>query len=328
MFVLGSGAALPTVELTDSALAAIRPTPSDRESRLLERSGVTRRRVSMSIEHILSSKNSDVLQARKLAQSSPTALGVEAVNRALREAGLSIEQVGLIIADTATPYQTCPSEAQRIAGALGVKVPAYDIVAGAQFLPLYASTLKAWRLDRFPDYVVCVSTNVLSQHVCYESEAVAGSLVGDAAVAFVFSKAHKSPWSVVSANARMSGVGRSPFTVDKTLSFDESTILSQEDLRRELSMEFDSIRARVPAALERGWFVGPEMYGRDFVTFVEKQGTSSARVMSHARENGFSMGSSQGAVVSRLLAEVNSGEFVVAVHCENGMTGHVVFMRS
>lgn len=328
MFVLGSGAAFPAVELTDSALAAIRPTPSHDQALVLGRAGIEQRRVSLPLEYILSNKDSDVVRARGAAHASPTALGVDAIKRALSQANLSIEQVGLIIADTATPYQTCPSEAQRIAGAFGIKVPAYDLVAGAQFLPLCVNNLRAWREDRFPEYVVCVSTNVPSQHVRYESDILAGSIVGDAAAAFIFSKTQKATWSVVHSSIRTSARGGSPLTVDRFLAFDESRMMSHEELRRELATEFDSVTARVPEAMNKAWFVGPEMYAEDFRVFAQKRGVSSSRVVSCAKEYGFSMGSSQAAAVSSLLEQAKSGEFVIAVHCENGMSGHVVLVRS
>jgi len=328
MFVLGSGAAFPAVELTDSALAAIRPTPSDGQARLLSRLDIEQRRVSLPLEYILSSKASDAVLARKAANASPTALAVEAIKLALSKANLSIEQVGLIIADTATPYQTCPSEAQRIAGAFGVKVPAYDLVAGAQFLPVYMNTLRAWRADRFPEYVVCVSTNAPSHHVRYESDVIAGSIMGDAAAAIIVSKSHSAPWRVIDSRVRTSASGRSVLTVDRTLSVDESGILSQEDLTRELAMAFDTITSQIPDVVGKGWFVGPEMHAREFKSFANKRGVASSRIASFAKAKGFSIGSSQAVVLSELLAQAKPGEFVVVIYCDKGMSGHVILLRS
>ena len=148
MFIIGVGAATPTTELSEQFLASIGLTLAGEERTLLSRAGVTSRRVSLPLDYIREKGNRDVLEGRAVATISPTVLAVQAANQALSRAGICIEQVGLLLADTATPYQTCPSEAQRIAGALGVKIPAYDIIAGSAALPFYLELLSSWKPER------------------------------------------------------------------------------------------------------------------------------------------------------------------------------------
>ena len=231
MFILGVGAAHPEVEVSDEFLASIGLVPTAHESQLLSRFGVRARRVSLPQDYMSTTKNREVLEGRAIATTSPTSLAVVAIRQALERAGITAEQVGLIIADTATPYQTCPSEAQRIGGALGVKIPAYDIVAGSASLPLYLEMLSSWKPERIPDYVLCVSTNTLSQHVAYFDSALPAHLYGDAAAALVFSPRHAGKFKVVDSYLERRGFLKASSVVERHLSFIDDALLPKGEVQ-------------------------------------------------------------------------------------------------
>ena len=324
MFLVGAGAAFPSIELSESAVSAVVVTPSAAQAQVIERAGVRSRSISLRADYVQSAKGSDMVQARAAAEFSPTALGVEAAKQALARAGIPIEQIGLLIADTATPYQTCPSEAQRIGGAFGVKVPAYDIVGGSKAFPLFFDLLSKWKPERFPEYVLCVSTNTPSQHVNYGADAVSPALFGDGAAACVLSRTHAGKWSVRSSELRADGSKGSAVTVARSLSVNVDKIASPQDFARAVSQQLGTLERNLPEAIENGFFIGPELYAADFQSIAAEHGISRERVVSLAGECGYSLGTSQGAALASLWEQVSPGQLVVLIHCGDSMSGRTV----
>ena len=326
MFLVGAGAAFPNVDLSDGALHAIAGSPAAEQSRIVERAGVRSRSISLRAEYVQGAKGSDFVQARQAAETTPSLLGAEAAKQALTRAGIAIEQVGLIIADTATPYQTCPSEAQRIGGVFGVKVPAYDVVGGAKAFPLFFDLLKRWKADRFPEYVLCVSTNTPSQHVNYGVDSVGAALLGDSAAAFVVSRVHPGKWEVQSANLEASGKRGPAITVSRSAVVNVENVVRQQDVAQAMVSEFESLERDVPEAIRSGLFIGPELYASDFQTIAAERGIPRERVVSLTGEYGYSLGSSQGIALASLWEQVSPGQIVVLLHYGDGMIGRTVLV--
>src|SRR5262249_16639695 len=126
-------------------------------------------------------------EAWKAASRTPTELALEAADEALNRAGVARSDIGLIIADTATPRETTPSEAQRLAKRLDLKVPCYDVSSGTGFFPAHAAILDSWKNDRLPEVALCVSTNSPTCAIDYAS-GDERLYFGDAAAAAVVSK--------------------------------------------------------------------------------------------------------------------------------------------
>jgi 3-oxoacyl-[acyl-carrier-protein] synthase-3 len=324
MFIIGVGAATPTTELSEQFLASIGLTLDGEERALLSRAGVTARRVSLPLEYIREKGNRDVLEGRAVATVSPTALAVQAANQALSRAGITIEQVGLLLADTATPYQTCPSEAQRIAGALGVKIPAYDIIAGSAALPFYLELLSSWKPERIPEYVLCLSTNTTSQHVLYAEGALAAHLYGDAAAAFVLSTRVKGRFSVVDSHIRRHGFLKQSTTIGQHLSVSTEAMLAADDVK---GLVKEALQ-RVPKGVTPQSVVAPALYTADVESAVQELCGSSVVVDSGIKESGYALGASSGVALSSMWDSVKQGQHVVVLHAGDGVWGGGILLGS
>ncbi len=324
MFIIGVGAATPTTELSEQFLASIGLTLGGEGRALLSRSGVAGRRVSLPLEYIKEKRNRDVLEGRAVATVSPTALATQAATQALSRAGISIEQVGLIIADTATPYQTCPSEAQRIAGALGIKIPAYDIIAGSAALPFYIELLSSWKADRVPDYVLCISTNTPSQHVLYSDDALAAHLYGDAAAAFVISPRIKGGLSVVDSHIRRHSFLKQSTTIGQHLSLSTDAMLGGDDVR---GLVKEALQ-RAPKGIVPLSVIAPALYTADVESAVKELCGSDVRVDSGVRDSGYALGASSGLALSSMWDSVKPGQYVVMLHAGDGVWGGGILLGS
>lgn len=145
---------------------------------------IKERRTSLSLNYIRTTKNVDPKIALQVACSSPTDLGSAAVEMALARAGIGPDEIGLVIGDCATPWETIPAEATRIARAWGVRVPAYDVYGGGAALSFFLCMFSKWKPERMPKYILVVSTHTPTQRVHYGS-GPAASIAGDGAAAMV-----------------------------------------------------------------------------------------------------------------------------------------------
>lgn len=324
MFVVGVGMAFPDQVLAERDLKQIGVQITDDDRALASRVGVSSRRVSLPKDYIASTGNRDLLEGWKVATHSPTSLGVAAVKNALEVAGIVIEAVGLVVADTATPYQTCPSEAQRVTGQFGVKIPAYDVVGGVGAIPHFLSMFSSWREERVPDYVICLSTNTPSQHVRYADDGASALVFGDAAVALVLSKKHSGPVKLIGSRIAHE-TSRSPaVVVEGPMSLSRNAMLSKDQLSAFIKAELGELERVRPGILREAIVVPPQMYGGEALEILEDQGVSRDRVVVSGNEYGFSLGSSCGVALASRWQELSHGAVVVLLHCGDGMQGSVV----
>jgi 3-oxoacyl-[acyl-carrier-protein] synthase-3 len=325
MYILGIGAAHPDVEVTDDILSSLGLKPTDQEARTLARSGVRTRRASLPLQYIKDTGNKEVLDGRPVAVATPTTLAVAAARQALERASISSEQLGLILADTATPYQTCPSEAQRVGCALGVKIPAYDVVVGAASLPLYLELLSSWKPERIPEYVLCVSTNTLTQHVQYgDSSALPAYLYGDAASAFVLSPRQSGKMRVVSSFVESSPHRAVSSVVERHISCAAQGALSKDEVVETISRVLKRIApTNVPSRV-----VGPQLYSGEFSEYENALGLRAGSMISGTRESGYALGASSGVAVSVLWDSIRSGDTLAVVHAGDGVWGGSVVVAS
>jgi 3-oxoacyl-[acyl-carrier-protein] synthase III len=324
MFIHGVGVAFPGRSLSNGDRASLGVKLNAEQQSIVERCGVCSQGVSLPLEYIQSTGNLDVLEAWKVATHTPTGLGVEAVRHALSQAGIAIESVGLIVADTATPYQTCPSEAQRIAGEFGLKLPAYDIVGGIGAIPHYLSMFSSWREDRSPDYALCISTNTPSQHVCFKDDPVGASLFGDAAVAIVLSRKVKSPVQVLDTHLLPEPKGRSPVVVEGRIQCNADAMLSKQELKNFLAAQVERLNSGDFKLSSSTKVIPPQLYAAESADILKGLGLTEDQILSIVNDRGFTLGSSYGLCLAQGWGALTSGAAVVMMHCGDGVRGSVV----
>lgn len=136
------------------------------------------------------------------------AMAVEAAKIAMSRAGITAEQIGIVLGDTATPIETIPAFAALVAGRLGVKVPAYDVTGITAALPLQLQTLLGWREDVVPQYSLLLSANTPTPYLSYASGDECSWVMSDAAGAVIIEKTSEERGVIVeSARYRRTGAG-------------------------------------------------------------------------------------------------------------------------
>lgn len=115
-------------------------------------------------------------------------MAVDAAKVALEGAGIRVDEVGMVLGDTATPIETIPAFAALVASRLGIKVPAYDVTGITAALPLQVETLLAWREDVVSPYTLIVSGNAPTPYLSFAEGDECSWVLSDGAGAAVIGK--------------------------------------------------------------------------------------------------------------------------------------------
>lgn len=161
---------------------------------ILERVGIRQRRTVLPLDYIRATKNQDLRASDEAALVSTVESGRRAADIALRRAGIEAKDVGLVIAGGCTPDGQTPAEACRIAGALGIEAPAFDLSSACSSFGAQLHFLS--RLLGLPEYVLTVNVEHTTRVVDYRDRATA-VLWGDGSSAAVVSRAVPSRLQIV-----------------------------------------------------------------------------------------------------------------------------------
>ena len=185
--IVSAGAAFPAQHISTQLLLELQPALGSNPA--LKSCGVELRPTILDLTYLRETKNVDVWQSKQHLAQSANEIAVQAAQLCLERARIKPEEIGLIIGETGTPFETTPSEAQRVGKALGIKIPAYDVAAGSSSLIHYLALIDSWKEESRANYTLCVSTHTPTQRINY-SQGVEGAYFGDASCAMLLSSRH------------------------------------------------------------------------------------------------------------------------------------------
>ena len=151
-----------------------------------EKIGILERVTTLSAEYIKTTRNQDPRMAREVASMNVTDLGVAAAKEALRNTGITAQDVGMVIVNSCSPRETIPGEAVRIAEQLDCPGLAFDVYTACPAFALHVDFLRQYQEEALPEFVLCISTATMTHHVDYNDRSD-GAIWGDGAAAWVMS---------------------------------------------------------------------------------------------------------------------------------------------
>ena len=281
MYILGFGKAFPTHLLDD------------------------KRATSLPLPYIKETKNIPIKNALMHAINSPSEIGEAAVRNAIENSKVSLEEITYFIGDTATPWETCPSEAQRVAGRLGLKVPSYDVTGIG--CALSASLFALTRWSDVPSLIAWVSSNLLTQVVDF-SDGAEKDVFGDGASACIISADKKQGFKVEKVEYTLNH--SSKFIIEQDLfgGIKIKSLPTSEELKKEFEQFLPSN------------FVGPIVAP----PILEKQISPWGEVVSH--KHGELLGSNSCVTLSEIDLPVG-GQVMVLEKSGGGGTGLILLRR-
>lgn len=153
---------------------------------ILERVGIRTRNTVLPLDYIKETKNRDPRAAQEAALHTNADTGARAARMALGRAGIDAKDVGLVVAGGCSPDECIPATACRVAEALDLDVPGFDISAACASFCAQLHWLASMRPERLPDYVLVVCPENSTRVVDY-TDRTSCVLWGDASVAAVVS---------------------------------------------------------------------------------------------------------------------------------------------
>lgn len=235
LFVLGAGSYSPPQQLTDIFLKEL---GLDVAADLVVRD----RRSTLNLDTLKTKKNTDLKEAMASALESCTDMGERAARIAIERAGITVEEIGLVIGDCSTPIEVTPAEAQRVGGRLGLKVPTYDIYTASGVCPAHLAVLSTWKKERLPKYALCVSTNAPTQRVNYQKNDTLSASFGDGATACVVSAEDHRGLQMLSNHFNVDAKGTPNHELD-TLGYLTSRSASSDVIRAQATDIFKRLAA-------------------------------------------------------------------------------------
>ncbi|MDC0358353.1 ketoacyl-ACP synthase III [Oligoflexia bacterium] len=192
--ILGMGYAHPDILMDNKFIEDLDIGTS--QEWIIEKIGIKSRLISLPLDYIRETKNEDPEAARAVATTTPVALGTEACRMAIDQAGLKVEDIGLILCNCSAANETIPAVAQSVARSLGLNVVAYDVHTACPAFALHLNFIDNFKDEALPDYVLCLSTAALSQHVNFSDRSDA-AIWGDGAAAWIVSTRHKGKLKLI-----------------------------------------------------------------------------------------------------------------------------------
>src|SRR6476646_7219186 len=104
LHVLGMGTCHPTVAIDNKFLEDL-DTGTTAEW-IEEKIGIRTRLTTLPLDYIKATRNQDPRMAPEVALTAPTAMGIKAAQQALKEAGITPQDVGMVVVNCCTPRGT------------------------------------------------------------------------------------------------------------------------------------------------------------------------------------------------------------------------------
>lgn len=256
--ILGMGDFLPDNEISNAFLServGLEKGPDWVQSRL----GIERRFSVLTTDYILETKNRKPSQAIQHARGNgltPVSMGAAAARRALERAGVGADQVGWVLANDDTPFETIPPTAVQIAHLLGVpRGPHCDINSACSSFARHMKILDDMREETLPDYILAVQTGAYTVRTDYGPQSVDGYIWGDGAAAQVLSTRHPGRLRVRPVVFETDAAGADEIQIDSVGHFVQNGARVREFSVRKTCEIFEDVASTLGADLQTAWTV-------------------------------------------------------------------------
>lgn len=153
---------------------------------ILDRVGIEQRRTTLPLDYLRQTRNRDPRAAAEAALITPAEMSRAATQMALERAALAPSALGMVVAGGCSPEMQIPAEASRVANALGLRVPCFDLQSACSSFATQIHFLDGMRPEALPDFVLVINCETFTRTIDYADRRVA-VLFGDAATAAIVS---------------------------------------------------------------------------------------------------------------------------------------------
>jgi 3-oxoacyl-[acyl-carrier-protein] synthase III len=288
---------------------------------ILERVGIRERRTVLPLDYIRDTKNADLRAGHEAARHSNVETGRRAALHALERAGLRPADIGMVVAGGCCPDMSIPAEACRIAHALGIEVPAFDINSACSSFGAQMHLLAS--MKQLPRFVLTVNPENTTRVVDY-SDRSSAVLWGDATSAAVVSSEVPAPARIVSTSLASSPAGCGAVTIGRFSHFaQEGSQVQRFAIKTSLACIDELLpaaRARVAEAGGRLLFVGHQANLLMLDNVARRAGFSPEQHWHNVVNRGNTGAAGAPSVLSEHWDELRSGDSLLLVVVGSGLS--------
>lgn len=288
---------------------------------ILDRVGIRTRRTVLDLDYIRKTRNADVRAAAEASQYTNVETGKRAATMALERAGLSLSDIGMVIAGGCAAEMCIPAEACRIAQALGLEVPALDINSACSSFGAQLHLLAS--MDRLPPYVLVVNPENTTRVVNYADRATA-VLWGDGTSAAIVSTQVPARVRVTETTLASSPAGCGLVTVPRSGHFAQDGSAVQRFAIKTSQMCIEALLPGANARAERTGgkvrFVGHQANLTMLQSVARRLGIEADAHWHNVAEFGNTGAAGAPTVLSQHWGELATGDTVVIAVVGSGLT--------
>ncbi len=214
------------------------------EEWIVSRVGIEQRRTVLPLDYLRETKNCDLRAAPEAALYSNAQTGARAAEMALARAGLSRDDIGMVIAGGCSPDSCIPAEGAAIAHALGIECPAFDLHSACSSFGAQLHFLSQLG-DAAPEYALCVVPENITRVTDFRDRATA-VLFGDGTAAAVVSNKHLARARLLHSEFGAAPSGAWDVTIPRTGYFGQNGTKVQKFAIRRMGELFNACRAKLP----------------------------------------------------------------------------------
>ncbi|MDD5629257.1 MAG: 3-oxoacyl-[acyl-carrier-protein] synthase III C-terminal domain-containing protein [Elusimicrobia bacterium] len=319
--LLGLGYALAKTELDNEFLhkeVGIALGPDWVKSRL----GINKRFTVLSKDYIKQTKNADPRAAIALARSqgqTPVTLGAQAARQALEHAGVKAEQIGLVVANNDTPFETIPSTANLVAKALGIgSGPHFDANTSCSSFARHMQLLCEME-PSLPEYVLAVQTSAYTTRTDYTARCMDGYIWGDGAAAQVLSAKRPGRLQVTPVDFGTKPEGADDVVIDTAGHFHQKGAAVKEFALAKTCELFQAAVARHGLDLATLYTISHQNNFMLQSKIVKALGAGEERHLRNVQDQGNTAAAGVPSVLAQCLPRLKAGDRVVYAVVGSGL---------
>jgi 3-oxoacyl-[acyl-carrier-protein] synthase-3 len=322
--LLGLGHFHPETEITNRFLEELDIGTNDEW--IMERVGIRSRRTVLPLDYIRATRNRDPRAALEASTLTQAELGRRAAEMALARAGVSSEDVGLVIAGASCSDWSSPAEACAIACALGIEAPALDVNSACTSLFAQLWLLSCMRPEALPDVVLLVAPEALTRVVDY-ADRTASVIWGDGAAAAVVSFRRPGAAEILDHTLASSPAGFEKVVVPRLGHFAQDGRAVQLFAIKKTIALLRTLQARFLSSTRRLHFVGHQANLRMLENVCRSCDVPDDLHHSNVEHYGNTAAASAASVVSMRWEKWQPGDDVALVGVGSGLTWSSALLR-
>jgi 3-oxoacyl-[acyl-carrier-protein] synthase III len=318
--ILGLGYAHPENKIDDNLVLEL--NPNFLKDYFQQESGSIERFSLLNPEYIRSTRNSSLKAAFDNLTESDLDVAARAVSQAVENAGIELSEIGLVIGESSTPFQTIPALAQRVAGKMNLKIRAYDLLAGSASACMHLSVLNSWKESSLPEYILLVYSNFPSVFIDYSSLTPSMARFSDSVAAVVIGTKRKGILSVLEASFTSDNLSGQSETID-LLSPLRIASASEKVFESQLNIVMGKALSKFPRGQRKNYFLPTQISPKLIRRIGQLNRFAGDEVM--ISKSGDSFSSGPFGPLYENMGKFSSGERVYMALCGFGLqSGYVV----